>query len=743
MTDTAADQDGDTPADAVRRPLEGIQVLELGQVISAPFAGVLLADLGAEIIKIEPPGTGDSSRNASVTPMEGESATFITFNRNKRSLALDLLDPTDYALFCDLARRADVVVSNMVPRVARKLRVDAGSLREINPRLVTCSIQGFRSDDPRRDEPTYDLTHQALAGYMAMEGRPGDPPLRVCIPIADLGAALFAVQGVLAGLVSRSTTGTGDHVEVPMYDSMLSLLTYTATMYLNTEKPPDRMGSEHEYVVPWQAVQASDGPFVLAVRSEKFWARLCRTLGRDDWLEDERFRSNDRRLAHRDEMRTLFDQEFGTAPVQHWLQLLRSVGVPAAPVRTVTEALDAAPHEAPDLIRTIPHSVLGSIRVLTNPLRFTHLALAPPGPPPTLDDAGPELRAGGRDAVPAPSSDPDVDVEAIATWLQVAAPNVAPPTKAWVISGGRSNLTYGLADELGVAYCLRRPPFGAATESAHDVLREHRILNALQGSTVPVPPVVAACSDTDVIGAPFFLTRFVDGVVCDNDDVARGLPEDARRAAGASLTSSLARIHGVDLQASGLATLSKFEGYVDRQVRRFRSQLSPNDLGRRPLLGEVADRLGASTPPQQASTLVHGDFKLGNCILAPSGEVAAVLDWELSTLGDPLADLGWLLASWSEPDDIAPRIVSPPTRAGGFDSREQIVASYARWSDLDLSSLPFYVALAEWKWACIDVGTYKRFAAGSMGGSVIDLGALDAEIDDRLARAAALLDGAL
>jgi crotonobetainyl-CoA:carnitine CoA-transferase CaiB-like acyl-CoA transferase len=385
--------DAGQPADSVGRahPLRGIRVIELGQVISAPYAGLLLADLGAEVIKVEPPGVGDSARNPAVTGIGDHSATFVTFNRNKKSVALNLKDPDQYAAFCELIRSADVLVSNVLPKVASTLRITAAELRDLNPRLVTCWIRGFRESDPRSDEPSFDLTHQALAGYMLMEGRPGDPPLRVCIPFADLSAAQFAVNAILAALFARTQSGQGEDIEVPMYDTMLSLLTYTATLYLNTGKEPARMGSAHEYTAPWQAVLAADGDLVVAVRSDKFWQRFCTAIGQPDLERDPRFTDNQSRLAHRDEMTEVLNAAFRTRTVEYWLTQLRSAGVPAAPVRTVGEALSEVITEDNDLIRQFDHPHLGSMQVIGNPIRFAAMSTVGVLPPPDLGTSAGEL----------------------------------------------------------------------------------------------------------------------------------------------------------------------------------------------------------------------------------------------------------------------------------------------------------------------------------------------------------------
>jgi crotonobetainyl-CoA:carnitine CoA-transferase CaiB-like acyl-CoA transferase len=374
-----------------RYPLSGTRVLEIGQVISAPYAGLLLADLGAEVIKIEPPGVGDSARNPEVTGMGDDSATFVTFNRNKKSVVLDLRDARHYDFFTDLARDADVVLTNMVPATAARLRVDAAVLRRLNPRLITCSITGFRREDARSAEPSYDLTHQALAGYMLFEGRPGDPPQRVCIPLADLATAQFAANGILAALYARSVTGVGDDIEVPMYDSMLSLLTYTATLYLNTGKAPARAGSAHEYTAPWQPVTARDGDLVVAVRSEKFWNRLCEAIGDPSIACDPRFDTNSRRLENREAMTQMLNAHFVGRTVEEWLTTMRTAGVPVAPVRTVAAALDEAVATGNGLIQQIEHQQARGLRVVGNPVRFASMDLAYPSRPPALGEHAAEL----------------------------------------------------------------------------------------------------------------------------------------------------------------------------------------------------------------------------------------------------------------------------------------------------------------------------------------------------------------
>ncbi|MGW3810268.1 CaiB/BaiF CoA transferase family protein [Micromonospora sp. NPDC005113] len=368
------------------RPLEGVTVLELGQVIAAPYASLLLADLGADVIKVERPVTGDNARDPQVTWMRGESATFETFNRNKRSIALDLRSGDDYADFLGLVSRADVVLSNLLPRAARQLKVDPATLRGHNPRLITCMISGFGADSPESEQPSYDLIHQALTGFLMLNGTESDPPVRVGVPLADLSAGLFASYGILAALQARHATGVGDHVDISMYQCMLSLLTYQATMYLTAGIAPQRVGSAHEYVVPWQAFQSADGWIVIAARANHFWASMCRAMRLEHLIDDPRFAGNAARLENRAELVALLSAQFRTECTQSWLDRLTAAGVPAAEVRTVPQALDLELQRPDNSIRSAPHPRLGDVVTLSNPVRFGALDIADHAPAPALDE---------------------------------------------------------------------------------------------------------------------------------------------------------------------------------------------------------------------------------------------------------------------------------------------------------------------------------------------------------------------
>jgi aminoglycoside phosphotransferase (APT) family kinase protein len=291
---------------------------------------------------------------------------------------------------------------------------------------------------------------------------------------------------------------------------------------------------------------------------------------------------------------------------------------------------------------------------------------------------------------------------------------------------------------------LRRPPLGHVLATAHDVGREHRIISALAPTPVPVPTPAGLCSDDSVNGAPFFVMDFVEGTVTRDADDGRALDSSRRAHVSQSLVDTLANIHAVDVDVVGLGDLARREGYIERQLRRWRSQYEATRTRDIPAMTKVPEILAARIPPQGPAGIVHGDFRLDNCILDADGNVAAVLDWELCTLGDVMADLGLLLVYWSEPGDDDPALDSPPTSVPGFWTRDQMISRYAERSGRDVSELDFYVAFASWRLACILEGVHARYQAGAMGESRPNFG-LDSFIRriDSLAAKAESMAGAL
>jgi aminoglycoside phosphotransferase (APT) family kinase protein len=328
-----------------------------------------------------------------------------------------------------------------------------------------------------------------------------------------------------------------------------------------------------------------------------------------------------------------------------------------------------------------------------------------------------------------------IDRDGVEGWFAAKVPGAEPPLTFERISGGRSNLTFEVRDTAGQAWALRRPPLGKRLGSAHDMGREHRVIAALQDTPVPVPPVVGLCEDDSVNGAPFYVMGFVDGPVLRSAEDAEQFDEEDRRAIGERVVDTLVAIHEVDPDEVGLGELGRKEAYVERQLRRWQGQWEKSKTRELPAVDDVHERLSARIPEQGPATIVHGDYRLDNMILSPSGEVAAVVDWELCTLGDPLADVGMLLVYWSEEGDDFMPLFAPATIAQGFRKRNDVRERYAELSGRDLTEIDFFVALGYWKLAIILEGVYARYASGQYGKT--DEGFQEfAKIVERLADAA-------
>lgn len=310
-----------------------------------------------------------------------------------------------------------------------------------------------------------------------------------------------------------------------------------------------------------------------------------------------------------------------------------------------------------------------------------------------------------------------VQEDAVTAWLADLIPGLKPPLEFSLIAGGHSNLTYRFVDRSGAAYVLRRPPLGNVLESAHDMGREHRIVHALQGSKVPVPPIMGLCRDAQVNGAPFYVMGYVSGDVLHDAEAAEAVPAAQRRSIGMQVIKVLAQLHAVDPDAVGLGDLGRKEAYLARQLKRWNRQWEASKTHEIPEMEETSRILAQTMPEQVGAAIVHGDYRLGNMIVG-DGKIQAVLDWELCTLGDPLADLGYLLNSWVAPGEEAPLTGAaelPPTAAGGFPSRQAISAWYEERTKRSLANINYYRAFSHWRLAAIGQGVYKRYLTGAMG----------------------------
>ena len=309
-----------------------------------------------------------------------------------------------------------------------------------------------------------------------------------------------------------------------------------------------------------------------------------------------------------------------------------------------------------------------------------------------------------------------IDCAGIEAWFEANVPAARPPLSLERISGGRSNLTYSVSDDADRRWALRRPPLGERLASAHDMSREHRIISALVDTPVPVAPAIGLCEDESVNGAPFYVMEFVEGPILRGRADAERFPDEAdRRRIGERVVDTLVAIHAVEPDAVGLDDLAKKEDYVARQLHRWHGQWEKSKQRELALIDDVHARLAAGIPAQGPATIVHGDYRLDNMILSEAGEVAAVVDWELCTLGDPLADVGLLLVYWGEEGDVLMPLLAPATVAPGFPARDEVRERYAERSGRDLSGIDYYVALGLWKLAIILEGVFARYSAGQYG----------------------------
>ena len=365
-------------------PLDGTTIVDFTRVLSGPYCSMLLADMGARVIKIEQPGRGDDTRAWGPPFVNGESAYFLSVNRNKESLTLDLKQPAAKRVMDALLTRADVIVENFRPGTLERLGLGYDAVAAQHPRLVYCSISGFGQTGPRRAEPGYDAVIQAEGGLMSITGAADGPPFRLGIAISDIVSGMFAAQGIAMALLARVRTGRGQLVDVAMLDSTAALLTYQAGIYFATGSTPGRMGNRHPTIVPYETFPASDGDFVVAVGNDEQWTRFCAVLGLHTLATDDRFSTNQARVNHYDELRPMLVSRLQTRPRDKWVADLKAVGVPCGSVRDVSELLQDAHLDARRMIETVDHLTAGAVRVLGIPVKLSGTPGAVRTAPPTL-----------------------------------------------------------------------------------------------------------------------------------------------------------------------------------------------------------------------------------------------------------------------------------------------------------------------------------------------------------------------
>jgi crotonobetainyl-CoA:carnitine CoA-transferase CaiB-like acyl-CoA transferase len=349
-------------------PLEGFTVLDLTRVLSGPYCTMLLADMGARVIKIEQPGKGDDTRGWGPPFLEGESAYFLSINRNKESVTLDFKSPQGRAILDRLIAKSDVLVENFRPGTLDKLGLDYASLAAAHPKLIVCSISGFGQTGPRRSEAGYDAVVQAEGGLMSITGSADGPPYRLGVAIGDIVTGMFAAQGVLLALLARARTGRGQLVDVAMLDSVTALLTYQAGINFATGIAPRRIGNRHPTIVPYELFSASDGDFVIAVGNDEQWRRFCQVAGLGD---DERFRTNRQRVTEYNELKPILVDVLRQGTRQSWIERLRAAGVPCGSVRDLGEVFADPQLSARDMLARVEHDTIGSLQLLGVPIKLS------------------------------------------------------------------------------------------------------------------------------------------------------------------------------------------------------------------------------------------------------------------------------------------------------------------------------------------------------------------------------------
>jgi crotonobetainyl-CoA:carnitine CoA-transferase CaiB-like acyl-CoA transferase len=363
-------------------PLEGLRVLDLSRVLSGPFCTMNLGDLGAEVIKIEEPKKGDDTRAFGPPFVQGESTYFLSINRNKKSVGVDLKAPQGCALIKRLAEKCDVVVENFRPGVARRLGLDAAALRKTNPRLIYCSISGFghEGDPAYTSLPGYDAIVQGLSGLQHVTGQPDGPPTRIGVPISDLLSGMAAFQAILAALYTRERTGEGAFLDISMLDATAQVLTFHASSALNAGTTPRRLGNRHASIAPYETFSGSDGVyFNVAVGNDSQFAALCKMLGTPQWAADPLFATNPVRVKNRDQLSPNLQALFSTKPAMHWVGQLEAAGIPAGTIATVNEVVAHPQLAARGKVLEFSHPTAGPLKAIGSPLpQASKSATAPP-----------------------------------------------------------------------------------------------------------------------------------------------------------------------------------------------------------------------------------------------------------------------------------------------------------------------------------------------------------------------------
>ena len=353
------------------RALDGVVVLDASQILAGPFCTMLLADMGADIIKVEKPTGGDDTRRMGPPFIAGESAAFLQMNRNKRSIVLDIRSPEGNEAFKRLAAKADILIENARPGSMARHGLGYEDLSMINPALVYCSVSGFGLTGPYGKRAGFDLVAQGMSGLMSINGYPGGAPAKLAVPIADLNAGMFALYGILAAYTSRLKTGKGQHVETSLLESALAYTVWESSIYFATGESVGQLGSSHRLSAPYQALRTSDGYFNVGAANQNNWERLCRAIGRDELLEDPRFSDNAARMGSLAELQDELESTTLTRTTDHWVAVCEQAGVPAGPIYDMEQTWTDEQVQARGMDNIIEHPTAGEIHNIGNPVKMS------------------------------------------------------------------------------------------------------------------------------------------------------------------------------------------------------------------------------------------------------------------------------------------------------------------------------------------------------------------------------------
>ncbi len=374
------------------KPLEGIRVLDASRVLTGPFCSMILGDLGAEIIKIEIPGAGDDTRHWGPPFIGGESAYFLSVNRNKKSLTLNIKSDAGRDIFYELAAKCDVLLENFRPGVTEKLKIDYSTIAKINPNLIYCSITSFGQTGEYRERLAYDIVVQGMGGLMGITGEPGRPPVRVGVALSDIGAGMYAAIAILGAIIARQRLGSGQWLDISLLDSTISWMTYMAADYFATDHSPERMGSAHPNIVPYQCFKTKDNHFItVAIGNDKLFREFCSAIQMENLADEPKFATNPARVAHRKELVAILEGVLVQKPRREWLKALTDTRLPAGPVYSMEEIFTDPQVLHRQMLVKLQHPKAGPINQIGIPMKFSETKPEIRTPPPLLGEHTDEI----------------------------------------------------------------------------------------------------------------------------------------------------------------------------------------------------------------------------------------------------------------------------------------------------------------------------------------------------------------